>query len=156
MARERKKVYRDQYRYVLLHIYSRDLDPEVVTKTLKLEPTWSARRGTVSTRTGRSIRHVQGTWSIATQLRRNASLEKHIRNVWDQIRPRKAALKRILKDTKGILIVSVRPHPDLVNPEYVFSAEVLENFLRLGIDLKFSVVDPHNLAAICAKPSAEN
>ena len=147
--KKRRAVYRDQYRYVLLQIHSNKLDPQTVTKKLGIEPTWSTRRGTYTTPGGRTFKHAQGSWSIATQLRRNASLEKHVRNVWDRIAPRKTALKLILKDARGTLTIAVRPHPEVVNSMYMFPSEVIAKFVGLGIDIVFSIIDPHNWEAMC-------
>ena len=143
-VKKRRVTYRDRYRYVVLQVYSQNLNPEAVTKALNTEPTWSHRRGKSVASTGRTIEHSEGSWSIATQLHRNASLENHVRSVWDQIRHRKAALKRILRDAKACLVVAVEPHPELIVWAHVFPAKVLEGFCQLGIDIRFSMIDPHN------------
>ncbi len=143
MLKAKRKVYRDGYRYVLLKIHSRDLDPDEVTKVLGIEPTWSCWRGTWTAPTGVTREHKEGFWAIASRLRRNASLENHVRDVWDQVSSRKPSLKRILRKAKAFLAISVEPHPDVVDWTYTFSAEALKEFVDLGINIRFSFKDPH-------------
>jgi hypothetical protein len=70
-------------------------------------------------------------------------LENHIRDIWDQISKEKASLKRILRKADGFLLISVRPHRDVANWNYAFSADILKEFMDLGIHVWFSFIAPH-------------
>lgn len=140
--KKRRRVYRDQYRYILFKIHSRDLDPAKVTEALKVEPTWAHRRGIWTAPTGATQEFTEGSWAIASRLRRNCTLENHIRDVWDQVSGRKASLRRILKKASADLHVSVQPHRDVVNWNHVFPADVLREFVDMGIHIWFSFMDP--------------
>lgn len=141
-GKRKRRVYRDQYRYVLFKIHSRDLNPTEVAQALGIEPTWSHRRGIWTAPSGATREFTEGSWAIASRLRRNASLEHHVRDVWDQVSERKASLKRILKEASAELHISVQPHRDVVNWNYVFSADLLRQFVDLGIHIWFSFMDP--------------
>ncbi len=141
-GKKKRGLHRDQYRYVTLKITARDLDPAEVTKALGVEPAWQHWRGAWTAPTGAKCEYAEGSWSLASRLRRNCTLENHIRDVWDQVSERKASLRHILKKASADLHISVQPHRDVVNWNHVFPADLLKNFVDMGIHIWFSFWDP--------------
>ena len=150
--RKKRKALRDQYRYVLRTLSGKNLDPVKITRSLGLEPDWSSVPGEVFRgKSGKVYKYPIGTWCIASRLRRNSSLENHVKDLIDQIQPKKNTLLRILKNAKGELTIAVRPHKEVANANYYFPAELIREFTSLGIDIHFSFYDPHTWEEFCEK-----
>ncbi len=141
-GKKKRGLRRDQYRYVLLKITSKDLDPAEVTKALRVEPTSSHCRGKWIAPNGATRKFDEGSWSLASRLRRNCTLENHIRDVWEQVSGRESALKRILNTADGFLQIAVQPHRDVVDWNYAFPADLLKEFVDIGIHIWLSFWDP--------------
>lgn len=149
-----KKRYPDAFRLVFLDLSAKDLDPDKITETLCIQPDSSCRRGFMKDRDGRVIKDKNGkprrwsvgAWIVDAHVHENSGLEIRIKDILEQIKPKKAALRRILEKVNATLTVVVEPHKDLCVAAYFLPANLLNEFTSLGIDIEFRVDIPQKWA----------
>lgn len=148
--RVRKKRHIDTFRYVFLDLSAKDLDPDKITKTLGIQPDSSCRRGLIKDQDGKVIkdrngkprRWVVGTWILDAHVHGNSGLEAQIKDIFEQIRPKKAILRRILKSVDATLTIVVEPDRDLCTAAYFLPAALISEFTSLGISVEFRFDNP--------------
>ncbi len=145
-----RKKYPDRYRHVILKLWHKELDPEIVTDELGIEPDDAWWRGPaldtdgnpiINKDTGKPYMRHYGQWNLCSTVRGNTLLVTRMKNILEQVRPQKKALRRILKKVNADLTIAVHPHEDLAIARYSLPADVLNEFTSLGIDIIFSVHD---------------
>ena len=136
---KRKKNHPDRYRHVVLRLWGKNLDPDKITKALDIAPTSSWKRGNIIGKSGKKYWNPYGQWNLEPRTRGNARFETQIKDVLDQIKPKKKVLRRVLKYAKADLKIGVQPHENLAVWGYGFAAGLLNEFTSLGIDICFSV-----------------
>ncbi len=136
------KRYPDRYHLVVLRLCAKHLDPGRITRSLNLEPDSSQPSADLGVEFRRIYNTKWGHWTLGSRLRRNATVQNHARDILEQIRPKKAALRRILKNVEADLNISIEPHRDVVIAAYLFPAKVIAEFASLGIDIRFSIHVP--------------
>ena len=134
----------DQYRHVILVFYGKDLKPKAITKALGIEPDLhhfpgESHRG----KSGKIYKKKAGQWLIRSRLRRNATLENHLKDLLDRLGPRKAIVKKIVKSCLCDVTIAVQPPQDVANANYYFSASLINEFTKLGINIHFSFYPPY-------------
>ncbi|MCF7957954.1 MAG: DUF4279 domain-containing protein [Phycisphaerae bacterium] len=146
-----RKKYPDSYRYVVLRLWHKDLDPEKISDELGIEPDDAWWRGPlldengnpiINKETGKPYARDYGQWNLCSTVRGNTLLVTRIRNILEQLRPKKKILRRILKEVNADLDIAVEPHKDLAIAGYTFPADVLNEITSLGIDIHFSIHIP--------------
>jgi hypothetical protein len=146
MRRDAKNVshkrYPDRYHLVVLRLCGSNLDPAKITRALGLEPGTAQPSANLKIESRRIYKTKLGHWNLDSRLRRNATLQSHVKDILEQIRPRKKTLRRILKNVDADLNICVEPHRDVAIATYLFSAEVISEFASLGIDIQFSIHVP--------------
>lgn len=138
------KRYQDRYRYVVLRLLGKDLDPDKTSKALALYPVSSQSSNSLRRKADRIYNTNYGHWNLGSRLRRSATLQNHVKDILEQIRPKKKILRKILKKVEADLNIVVQPHEDLAISAYTFPAEILTEFVSMGIDIRFSIHIPHN------------
>ena len=136
---KRKKSRRDQYKYVGLIFWGKDLDPEEVTKRLRIEPDNSWYRGFTIGKSGKKYTRPYGQWILRPQVRSNAGFEKQIADIVTQLKGRERAIRTILKQAKAELAITVEPNEEVVVWHYSFDSELLKYFVSLGVGIRFGV-----------------
>ena len=146
MPKGSKKVSRkrhpDAFHLVRLRLCGRDLDPANITRALGLEPVSAQPSANLKIKSKRMYNTKLGHWNLGSRLRENATVQNHVKDILDQIRPKKRILRRILKNVDADLNIAIEPHHDLVIAAYLFPAEVISEFTSLGIDIRFSIHIP--------------
>lgn len=148
--RPKRTLRSDTFRYVFLDLWAKKLDPDKITKRLGIQPNSAWRRGIVRNQDGVIIRDKNGkarrmsfgAWILDPCVRRDARLETQIMNIAEQIAPKRAALRRILEDVNGTLIIVVEPNEDLYVATYHLPASLLDEFTSLGIGIEFRFDNP--------------
>ncbi|MHC4643272.1 MAG: DUF4279 domain-containing protein [Planctomycetota bacterium] len=148
--RTRKKRYTDTFRYVFLDLSAKDLDPDKITKTLSIQPDSSCRRGLVKGQDGKVIKDRNdkprmcpvGFWILDAHVHGNSAIESRIRDILKQIRPKKAALRRILREARAVLTIVIEPHKDIYTRSLVLPADILKELTQLDIDVELRVDNP--------------
>lgn len=140
--KSRRRVYRDRYRYVSLRLVGKNLDPDKITEQLGLEPNSAERRGKIKGKSGETYNRKSGYWNLSSRLRRNATLQNHVKDILEQIKPKKRTLRRMLGECYGVLNIAVQPHEELANVGYTFPASLLVEFVSLGFDIRLSFYMP--------------
>jgi len=146
-----KRKRRDAYRDVFLELFAKNIDPDAITKKLGIQPDHSWRRGVVRNSQGEIVRDKNGkprrfafgSWILNAHLHPNAGMETRVKNIVEQIRPQRAALRQILRDVDGVLIIVVEPHRDSFYATYCLPAPILDELTSLGIDIELRVHNPH-------------
>jgi hypothetical protein len=135
----------DQFRHVFLVFYGKDLNPEAITKALGIEPDSYFYPGeSHCDKSGKIIyRRKGGQWLIRSRLRRNASLENHLKDLLNRLGDRKAIVKKIAKSWLCDVTISVQPAIDVANANYYFHADLINEFTKLGINIHFSFYPPY-------------
>ncbi|MGD0078466.1 MAG: DUF4279 domain-containing protein [Sedimentisphaerales bacterium] len=141
--KKRKRIYRDRYKFVALRLLGKDLDPDKITKALALHPVSSQPCNALRRKAERIYNTNYGHWNLGSRLPRNSTLQNHVKDILEQIRPKKKILRRILRNVEADLNIAVQPHEDLAISAYTFPAEILSEFVSLGIYIRFSVHIPH-------------
>ena len=94
----------DTYRYVVLRLWHKNLDPKKITKALGIEPDASWRRGPIlnekgeiiiNNKTGKPYRKPYGQWNLSSFVQGNARLDTRIKDILEQIKPKRAILRKI-------------------------------------------------------------
>jgi hypothetical protein len=135
-----KKKYPDSYNGVILRIYDRDLDPEKITKMLRLLPSHSHKRGYEALgKSGKKAFRYYGQWNLNPLVRTNARIQTKVEKLWLQLEPRKKELRSVLKKYRAELAIYVNPGRPVTVRWYTFNSELLNKFTSLGIDVQFSV-----------------
>ncbi len=141
----------DRYRHVMLRLWHKDLDPGKISDELEMEPFEAWWRGPIldeyekpiiNKKTGKPYVKHFGQWNLCSTVRGNTLLVTRIRNIMEQLRPKKKILRRILKEVNADLKIAVEPHEDLAIAAYLFPADILNEFTSLGIDIHFSIHIP--------------
>ena len=148
--RTRKKRYTDTFRCVFLDLSAKDLDPDKITKTLGIQPDSSCRRGLIKDQDGKVIKDKNGKprmwpvgfWILHAHVHGNSGLEAQIKDILEQIRPKKAILRRILKSVDATLTIVVEPHKDVCTRSLILPADLLNEFTQLGIDIELRIDIP--------------
>jgi hypothetical protein len=140
--KKRKRIYRDRYRYVVLRLLGKELDPDKISKALALYPVSSQPSNALRRKVDRIYNTNYGHWNLGSRLRRSATLQNHVKDILEQIRPRKKILRRILRKVEADLSIAVQPHENLAISSYTFPADILAEFTSMGIDIRFSVHIP--------------
>ncbi|MBC8217757.1 MAG: DUF4279 domain-containing protein [Planctomycetes bacterium] len=155
MSRKRKKAAkrrrRDAYRDVFLELFSKNIDPDAITKKLAIQPDHSWRRGVVRNPEGEIVRDKNGkprrwsfgAWILDPHVHPNAGMETRVKKIVEQIRDKGTALRQILREVEGVLIIVVEPHKDSFYATYVLPAHVITELTSLGIDIELRVHNPH-------------
>jgi hypothetical protein len=138
-TRKTKKQYRDIYRDVTLRISGKTLNPEDITKKLRLEPTGSCTRGYEILKSGRKRYLPEGKWYFSIPHKDNVEFEERLRKLAELIRPRRKELKAILRKYGAELDISVQPNKELAMWGYIFRADILNEFISLGISLTIHI-----------------
>jgi hypothetical protein len=134
--------YPDRYHLVVLRLCGMHLDPAQITKSLGLAPDSAQPSADLGIEGRRIYRTKLGHWNLGSRLRRNATLQNHVKDILEQIKPKKRALRRILRSVDADLTIAVEPHQALVIAAYLFPADVISEFTSLGIDIRFSIHVP--------------
>ncbi len=146
MQKKRKKVarkrYPDRYHLVVLRLCGMDLNPAKITKALGLEPSSAQPSANLKMKFRRIYNTKLGHWNLDSRLPRSATVQSHAKDILEQIRPKKRALRRILKNVDADLNIAIEPHRDVAMACYLFPAEVISEFTSLGIDIQFSIHVP--------------
>ena len=133
----------DQFRYVFLSFYGKNLKPETITKALRIEPdSYSYPGESHCGKSGKIYSKPAGTWVIESRLRRNARLENHLKDLLDRLGDRKVIVKKIAKTCLCDVTISVQPAMDVANANYYFPAALMNEFTKLGINIHFSFYPP--------------
>lgn len=148
--RTRKKRYTDTFRFVFLDLSAKDLDPDKITKTLGIQPDSSCRRGLIKDQYGKVIKDrngkprkwLVGTWILDAHVHGNSGIEAQIKDILEQVRPKKAILRRILKSVDATLTIVVEPNRDLCTTSYFLPAALISEFTSLGISVEFRFDNP--------------
>ena len=140
---KKRKILRHTYSHTHLSLSGKKLDPEKITNALSIEPDRFSYRGEEFMRGGKLCKTSIGFWGIKDRLRSDANLRNKIKDILDQIMPKKKVLRKILKEAKGELTIAVEPPKGAVNSNYFFPAELINEFTSLGIDINLSFWDPH-------------
>lgn len=141
--KKRRKRYRDQFRFVVLRLVGKNLDSDKVTESLGLEPAFAQPAASLKREFKKVFSSPYGHWTLESRLRRNATLQNQLKDILEQIRPKKAALRRILKgDVDADINIAVEPDARLAVAAYTFPAEDISEFASLGIDVRFSIHIP--------------
>lgn len=156
-VKDRKK-YQDRYRYVILRLWGRELDPEKITRAMGIEPDAGWFRGplvnekgevVIDKKTGKPWKvYSYGQWILKSRIRGNSKLVTRIQDIWEQIELKKKILRRILREVGADLKICVEPSEHLCRALYNFPAEILNKFTALGIDIEFSIHNPQNMRKI--------
>lgn len=165
MKMKDRKKYQDRYRYVILRLWGRELDPEKITRAMGIEPDdWWFRGPAVNQKgdvvidkkTGKPwMIFPYGQWILRSRIRGNSKLVTRIQDIWEQIEPKKKILRRILKEVKADLKICVEPSEHLYRALYNFPAEILNKFTAIGIDMELSIHNPQNMRKIRKKVGVE-
>jgi len=153
-SKSHKKRYPDTFRYVFLTLWAKDLDPQSVTRVLGIEPDSTCKRGFLRDKDGKVIvgkngepkRYPAGNWILDDHVHGNSGFETRAKDILERIKPKKAALRRVLKKAKAVLTIVVEPHEDICVRSLFFPANILNEFTSLGIDIEFCVDIPQNWA----------
>lgn len=139
------------YRFVVLRLWHKELDPDSITRALKIEPSNAWRRGYVldkhgnivtDKKSGKPYRKSCGQWNLCSSARGNSKLVTHIKSILEIIKPKKKALRCILKKVHADLNIAIEPPGDLAIVGYSFPADILNEFTSLGIDIHISIHVP--------------
>ncbi len=146
----KKERLKDQYKYVLLSLYGNQLNPKEITLNLGLEPCYSSfpSEKTQLYKTNKSRKQI-GQWCLTSRLRRDASIENHLKDVLSQIKPKIKEMSSLLSIVKGELTIAVQPHPDVINANYYLPANLINEFTKLGINIHLSFYDPCATKLLC-------
>jgi len=139
-----RKRYPDRYHLVVLRLCGMNLDPAKITRALGLQPGSAQPSANLKIKSKRIYNTRLGHWNLDSRLRQSATLQNHVKDILDQIRPKKRVLRRILKNVDADLNIVVEPHRDVAIACYLFPAEVISEFTSLGIDIQFSIHVPGN------------
>ena len=155
MARKAKKStktkrQRERRRHVVLRLVGSDLDPDKITRSLGLEPASAQPAASLGREFKRIYNTTDGHWCLDSRLRTSATLQNQLEDIAKQIRPKRRALRAILKNVEADVNIAVEPHDQWATCSYLFSAEVISEFTSLGIDICFSIHDPHNIDKVFA------
>lgn len=137
--------YPDRYHLVVLRLCGMNLDPRRITRSLGLEPDSAQPSADVEITSEKIYKKKQGHWNLGSRLPRNATLQNHVRDILEQIKPKKRALRQILRDIEADLNIAVEPHQDVAIASYLFPADLISEFTALGIDIRFSIHVPGNV-----------
>lgn len=138
---KKKKIprYQDRRRYVVLRMVGKNLDPDKITNLLKLYPSSAQPSANIKRKFKKIYNTRYGHWTLDSRLKRNSTLQNQVKDIYQQIKPKRKILKKILKNIKADLNISVQPHEKLVYVAYMFPAKIINEFTSLGIDIRFSV-----------------
>jgi len=95
---------------------------------------------------GKPKRWHAGAWILESRVHGNSNLENRLKNILEQIRPKKTVLRRLLKRINPTLTIAVEPHRDLFVRSVILPAELLNEFTSLGVDMDISFHNPQNWA----------
>jgi hypothetical protein len=152
-----RKRYPDWRRRVCLCLWHKNLDPSEITRKLNIEPESSWYRGPVINDDGEVIRNKTtgkpyekdyGQWNLTALVRENARLDTQMKSILEQVMPRKAVLRKILKKVNSELSIAVGPHCDIAMANYFLPADLINEFTSLGIDVVFRVYITPNVERI--------
>ncbi|MFA5424488.1 MAG: DUF4279 domain-containing protein [Phycisphaerae bacterium] len=133
----------DQFKHVFLSFYGKNLKPETITKALRIEPDSYSYPGESHVgKSGKVYSKPAGTWIIYSRLRRNASLENHLKDLLDRLGPHKAIVKKNAHICLCDVTIAVQPAIDVANANYYFYANLINEFTKLGINIHFSFYPP--------------
>ena len=141
--KKRKRIYRDRYKYVVLRLLGKDLDPDKISRVLALDPVSSQPSNALRRKADKIYNTNYGHWNLGSRLHRSATLQNHVNDILKQIKPKKKILRRILRKVEADLNIAVQPHEDLAISAYTFPADTLAEFTSMGIDIRFSIHIPH-------------
>ncbi len=135
----------DRRSCVVLRMWGPRLDPEAITEALGIEPDDSARKGDLwGPKKNRVCR--QGVWTLFGRPDR-AKLETQVRNILKEIAPAKDRLRKLIQEDKRIkgvaLDIGYSPDEDLAIACFTLKADLVKEFVSLGIDLEISFYLPH-------------
>jgi len=129
-----------EWRYVLLSLIGKHLDPENVAKALGILPDCWSRLGESDCPGGRKAE--AGSWIIdggSTAWR----IETQIRHILKKISPAKQQLQKLIREDETIewayLSIAVAPPREYPEANYYFDAELMNEFTSLGIGIQVSV-----------------
>jgi hypothetical protein len=143
MVRESGSKYnmKDQFRWVLLTLSGRRLDPEQVTRLLGIRPDSSCRRGD---RFGRNKKVVRGYWAIEG-CPAGSRLETQARNILRRIEPVKRRFRSLVEhqDVESAYVTfAVMPGGSVAVAGYYLPEDVVSGFSALGVGVEFSIRIP--------------
>lgn len=131
-----------EWRYVILSIEGKNLNPDKVTEWLNIPPDGCGRRGEPF---GKNKKSKQGYWVIEGRPSRSR-LETQMKSILKRISPVKHRLRTLIKENKDVrrvyLTIAVQPPDWAAMPGYCFSADLINEFTSLGIDLAISIHMP--------------
>jgi len=112
-----------------------DFDPADITLRLGIEPTRSWKKGDINPNTQYERNHSR--WSLNSRLEQTASLESHVSDVLEQLRPHASSVEQIRDEVEGGLQLVAYFYS--VYPGFSLEAPVLFELgkLKLGIDCDF-------------------
>jgi len=125
---------------VVLRMWGPWLDPAEITEVLGIEPDDSAKKGDLwGPKRNRVCR--QGVWTLFGRPG-NARIETQMRNILKEIAPAKGRLRRLIQEDKrirGVLVdIGYTPRPGLVIGCFTLKADLVKEFVSLGIDVEKS------------------
>jgi hypothetical protein len=134
-----KRNERYEWRRVTLNIVGKNLDPDKVSAVLGIQPDDWAGRGEPF---GKNKKTKQGYWTLEGGPS-TWRIETQMRNILKTITPVKHRLRRLIEEDEIVeqayLTIAVMPPRGIAVAGYCFSAEVINEFTSLGIDIALSI-----------------
>jgi len=124
--------------YVMLLVVEKDLDPDELTKLLKVKPTRSHRRGDPFRPGDRPATRAYGAWSFSTEgLLESSELPDHASKLLAAIEPAKSALLDYRQKSKASVSIILWWEPNERPTEVNFPSSQLARLAELCEDLHF-------------------
>jgi hypothetical protein len=112
-----------------------EFDPAEITAFLGLKPTRSWKKGDINEQTKLERKHSR--WCLDSRLENTSSLEKHIADVLDQLRPHIPSISELRSTVDGGMQLVAYYHTDYPGFSLDDSAIFELAQLKLGIDCDF-------------------
>jgi hypothetical protein len=138
---------KDQFRFVVLTLSGRDLDPAQVTELLGIRPDSSCRRGD---KYGRDKRAAQGYWSLTGRPARSR-VETQVHSIFRRIKPVKRKFLALVEREnveRAYVTIAVMPSDHAAIADYYLPGSLIREFGAFGTGMEFSIHIPGQLKRI--------
>jgi hypothetical protein len=130
-----------EWSFVRLWIGGKHLDPQKISKILGISPDLCGKRGELVAPNSRR-RCRAGSWGLEST-QRNWQIETQMKSILKRITPVKERLRRLIREDATIerayLTVAFEPPKDRPGVSYFFPAELVSEFVSLGLDIVHSI-----------------
>ena len=148
---KRYSAKKTKWSFVHLSIGGKHLDPQKISKALGISPDFCCRRGELAAPNFKR-KCKAGSWSLESD-RLNWRMETQMRDILRRITPVKERLRRLIREDATIerayLTVAFEPPEGRPGVSYLFPAELVSEFVSLGLDIVHSIYFYNHVAGTC-------